>query len=61
MLEIWFYTIISVFIVSLISLIGVFTFSIDHKKLEKVLLYLVNLSTGTLLVDALMHLIPHAH
>lgn len=61
MLEIWFYTIVSVFIVSLISLIGVFTFSIDHKKLEKALIYLVSLSTGTLLGDAFIHLIPEAY
>ena len=61
MIEIWLYTIISVFIVSLISLIGVFTFSIDHKKLEKALIYLVSLSTGTLLGDAFIHLIPEAY
>jgi len=61
MLEIWLYTIVSVFIVSLISLIGVFTFSIDHKKLEKALIYLVSLSAGTLLGDAFIHLIPEAY
>ena len=61
MLTIWFYTLSSVIIVSLISLIGVFTFSIDHKKLEKALIYLVSLSTGTLLGDAFIHLIPEAY
>lgn len=60
-MTVWLYTIISVFIVSLISLIGVFTLSIKHEKLEKVLIYLVSLSTGTLLGDAFIHLIPEAY
>ncbi len=60
-MTIWLYTLISVIIVSLISLVGVFTFSINHKKLEKVLIYLVSLSTGTLLGDAFIHLIPEAY
>jgi len=61
MLTVWLYTIISVVIVSLISLVGVFTFSIDRKKLEKALIYLVSLSTGTLLGDAFIHLIPEVY
>ncbi|MFZ2187987.1 MAG: ZIP family metal transporter [Candidatus Moraniibacteriota bacterium] len=57
----WVYTLISVFIVSLISLIGVFTLSLDHKKLYKYLIYLVSLSAGTLMGDAFIHLIPEAY
>lgn len=57
---IWFYTIISVIIVSLISLIGVFTLSFDQKKLYKFLIYFVSLSAGTLMGDAFIHLIPEA-
>lgn len=57
----WFYTLISVSIVSLISLIGVFTLSIKKENLEKFLIYLVSLSTGTLLGDAFIHLIPDAY
>jgi zinc and cadmium transporter len=60
MFSIWFYTIISVFIVSLISLIGVFTLSFDQKKLYKFLIYFVSLSAGTLMGDAFIHLIPEA-
>lgn len=60
MLIIWLYTLISVIIVSLISLIGVFTLSIKREKLEKVLIYLVSLSAGTLLGDAFIHLVPQA-
>lgn len=60
MIYIWLYTIISVFIVSLISLIGVFTLSFDQKKLYKFLIYFVSLSAGTLMGDAFIHLIPEA-
>ncbi|HRY82915.1 MAG TPA: ZIP family metal transporter [Candidatus Moranbacteria bacterium] len=56
----WFYTIISVIIVSLISLVGVFTLSFDQKKLYKILIYLVSFSAGTLMGDAFIHLIPEA-
>jgi len=57
---IWFYTLISVFIVSLISIIGIFTLSIKQERLNKVLIYLVSLSAGTLLGDAFIHLIPES-
>lgn len=60
MFSVWLYTIISVFIVSLISLVGVFTLSIDQKKLYKILIYFVSLSAGTLMGDAFIHLIPEA-
>lgn len=56
----WLYTLSSVFIVSLISLIGVFAFSVRQDKLQKMLIYLVSLSAGTLLGDAFIHLIPEA-
>jgi zinc and cadmium transporter len=59
-MTIWLYTIISVFIVSLISLIGVFTLSFDQKKLYKFLIYFVSLSAGTLMGDAFIHLIPES-
>jgi zinc and cadmium transporter len=58
---IWIYTLISVFIVSLISLIGVFTLALDKNKLYKYLIYFVSLSAGTLMGDAFIHLIPEAY
>ena len=51
---------ISTIIISLLALIGIITFSIKHKLLEKVLLFLVALSAGTLIGDAFIHLIPQA-
>lgn len=58
MLEVWFYTILSVFIVSLISFAGLFSLSIKADKLKKVLIYLLAFSAGALLGDAFIHLIP---
>ncbi|PIR04910.1 MAG: ZIP family metal transporter [Candidatus Liptonbacteria bacterium CG11_big_fil_rev_8_21_14_0_20_35_14] len=49
---------LAVFIISLISLIGVFTISLAQKELKKILLFLVSFSAGALLGDAFLHLIP---
>ena len=56
--QIWLYSIISVIIVSLISLIGIFTLSMSDRLLKKVLMFLVSMSAGALLGDAFIHLIP---
>ncbi|MBS3073094.1 ZIP family metal transporter [Candidatus Pacearchaeota archaeon] len=58
MLSVWLYTIISVLIVSLISLIGILTLSVNHKKLEKFLIFIIAFAAGTLLGDAFFHLLP---
>ena len=52
------YTLLSVVVVSLVSLVGVVTLLWSEKKIHKVLLVLVGLSAGTLLGDAFLHLLP---
>jgi len=59
-LNTWTYALASVFIVSIISLIGVITLSLREKQLKKVLLLLVSFSAGALLANAFLHLIPEA-
>jgi len=54
------YPIVSVIFVSLISLVGVFTLSLQEKILRKYLFLLVSLATGALIGDAFIHLIPEA-
>ena len=58
MIEIWLYALVSVFIVSLISIVGIFTLSIKAEKLNKILIYFVSFSAGALLADAFVHLLP---
>lgn len=55
---IWLAVLVSVLIVCLISLIGVFTFVFSEEKLKKFLLFFVSFSTGALLGGAFFHLIP---
>lgn len=54
------YAILSVLIVSLISLIGVFTLSLSVKNIQKLITLLVSFATGTLFGGALIHLLPEA-
>ena len=48
----------SVVIVSLLSLLGVFTLGIKEKYLHKILVYFVSFSAGALFGDVFIHLIP---
>jgi len=52
------YILLSVVGISLISFIGVFVLSINKTTLDKMLLYLVALSAGTLVGTAFLHLLP---
>lgn len=54
-----FYAILSVFIVSLISLIGIATIGIKTKQLKKILIYMISFSAGAMMGDVFLHLIPH--
>lgn len=57
----WVHTILSVIIVSLVSLVGIFALWINHKLLDRALVYFVSLSAGTLLGDAFIHLLPEVY
>lgn len=58
--EIWLYSLLSVFIVSLISFIGVATLGMGTEKLKKMLIYFISFSAGALMGDVFMHLLPEA-
>ncbi len=55
-----FYILVATFLVSLISFFGIVTFSLKEKILEKILLFLVALSAGSLIGSAFLHLIPES-
>jgi len=54
------YSLTSVLVVSLVSLIGVFTLSFRESFLRASIFFLVSLAVGALLGDAIIHLIPEA-
>ena len=58
MANVWFYTLVSVFAVSLISLVGIVTLLFRESRLKQILIYLVSFSAGGLLGDAFIHLLP---
>ena len=58
MLNIWLYSLGSVVIVSLLSLVGIFTLTIKTEYLKKILIYMISFSAGALLGDAFLHLLP---
>jgi len=60
MITTYIYAFLSVFIVSLISLIGVFVLSIKEEFLRKYIFIFISLAVGALLGDAFVHLIPEA-
>src|SRR3989344_5196695 len=60
MVSLYFYTLTSVFVVSLVSFVGLFTLSIKETLLRRVVFILVSLAAGALLGDAFIHLIPEA-
>lgn len=58
MLNTWFYSLGSVVLVSLVSLVGILTLSLKDQRLKKILLLFVSFSAGALFGDAFIHLIP---
>lgn len=60
MFETYAYALGSVIVVSLISLVGVFTLSVREEILKKYIFVFISLAVGALLGDAFIHLIPEA-
>lgn len=54
------YIILATFLISLGALVGVFTLSLNEKRLSSILLLLVSLSAGALIGGAFIHLLPEA-
>ncbi len=55
---VWLYAIGSVLLISLMSLVGVFTLSIKPKTLDRILIYMISFSAGALIGDSFVHLLP---
>lgn len=59
-MTVWLYTFMGVAVVSLMSLIGIFTLSLRPERLKTMMLFLVSFAVGGLFGDALIHLIPES-
>jgi zinc and cadmium transporter len=60
MLQAAIYALVSVTIISLVSLVGIITLSIETSVLRKILIYVVSFAAGALFGDAFFHLLPEA-
>lgn len=60
MSTVYLYTFASVFIISVISLVGIVTLSMKERLLHKMLFVLVSIAAGAMFGDALIHLIPES-
>ncbi|MFH1284862.1 MAG: ZIP family metal transporter [Candidatus Peregrinibacteria bacterium] len=58
MINIWLFSLVSVAVVSLISLVGVLTLPVRAERLKNILIYMISFSAGALLGDAFIHLLP---
>ncbi len=58
MSQIWLYTLGSVVLVSIMSLVGILTLGFNNDRLKRILFYLVSFSAGALLGDVFIHVIP---
>lgn len=56
----FFFALASVVVVSLVSLVGVFTLSMDQERVRRIATIFVSFAVGALLGDAFIHLIPGA-
>ncbi|MBU1446347.1 ZIP family metal transporter [Patescibacteria group bacterium] len=60
-METWIWTLGSVVIVSLISLIGALTFLIKDNFLQKILTFMVSFAVGAIFGDAFLHILPEIY
>ncbi len=58
MTPVWIYTLISVLIISLISLIGIIIIAVKQSFIKKFLLFFVSFAAGAMLGDVFLHLLP---
>ncbi len=58
MFDIWIYSLGSVLVISLTSLIGVFALAVKTEKLKHFLIYMISFSAGALFGGAFLHLLP---
>lgn len=56
--QVYFYTLASVFLVSLIAFVGIFSLSIKINKLRQILSFLVSFAAGALLGGVFIHILP---
>ncbi|TLU86206.1 MAG: ZIP family metal transporter [Chlorobium sp.] len=59
-MQVWAYTLLSVFIVSMLSLLGLIAFPFGKEKISRFLIWAVAFAAGTLLGDAFLHLVPES-
>ncbi|MFH0877749.1 MAG: ZIP family metal transporter, partial [Candidatus Omnitrophota bacterium] len=57
-IKVWVYSLASVVVVSLISLIGIITIGISEARLRRILMFLVSFAVGALFGDAFIHILP---
>ena len=60
MYELAIYAFLSALIVSLVSLVGVASFSLSEARMQKTTNLLISLAAGAMLGNALLHLLPHS-
>lgn len=59
-MKVWVWTLVSVLVISMISLVGVFTFSFNKNRQKDILLFLVSFAVGALFGDVFIHLLPQS-
>ncbi len=56
--SVWLYSLVSVFIVSVVSLVGIMTIAIKQAYIKRILLFFVSFAAGALLGNVFIHLLP---